>query len=515
MPRRRLSMRKIKEVLRLKWAQGLSNRQIAKSCSVSRSTVADYLTKAEKAGLLWPLKEDISDASIESMLFPNTAHQKLRAGQMPAMDYLHKELKRKGVTLQQLWYEYKTDNPEGYQYSQFCDLYKRWTLTLNVSLRQIHKAGEKLFVNYAGHTIPIVNSETGKSTKAQIFLATLGSSGYTYVEASHSQNLPCWIKSHIHAFEFFGGVPAILVPDNLKSGVTHPSRYEPDINPTYQEMAEHYGITVIPARVRKPKDKAKVENAVLIVDRWILAALRNHTFFSLSELNIAIAEKLKEYNNRKFQKLDTTRQELFETIDKPALEPLPVNRYEYAEWAKSRVNLDYHIEVHDHFYSVPYTLVRELIDVRITSQTVEVLHKNHRVASHQRHYKIGGQTTRPEHMPKSHQKHLEWTPTRIINWAVEVGPNTGRLITRIMNSSTHIEQGYRSCLGIMRMEKQYTAERLEAACTRALFIKAYAYKSVKSILQNGLDQQPHPFGESIRTDNPVKHHNIRGKQYYE
>ena len=506
-------MRKIKEVLRLKWAHKLSNRKIAKSCFISRSTVADYLLRAKLAGFSWPLDPELDDAAIENRLFPVTDKSVPAESRMPDMGYLYRELKRKSVTMQLLWYEYKQANPDGYQYSQFCNLYRQWVKKLDLTLRQEHRAGEKLFIDYAGQTVSIVDPKTGEITEAQIFLAALGASNYTFVEASLSQDLPSWIKSHVHAFEFFGGVAEILVPDNLKTGVTNPCRYEPDINPTYQDLAEHYGTTVIPARSRRPKDKAKVESAVFVAERWILAALRNHTFFSLAELNRAIAEKLHDLNNRKFQKLNTTRRQLFETIDRPALKSLPSRPYEYAEWKKARVNIDYHIEIDRHYYSVPYQLAREQVDVRLTSSTVEVLFKNKRVASHQRDYRKGAFITLTEHMPKSHQRYLEWTPSRIIRWAEKNGPKTKRLITQILDSRTHPEQGYRSSLGIMRLGKAYSPERLEAACERALFINAYSYKSVQSILKKGLDQQPFLF-EQIENAKPLNHYNIRGKRYY-
>jgi transposase len=422
-------------------------------------------------------------------------------------------MKKKSVTLQLLWYEYKQANPDGCQYSQFCNLYRQWVKKLDITLRQEHRAGEKLFIDYAGQTVSIVDPKTGEITDAQIFVATLGASNYTFAEASLSQDLASWIKSHVHAFEFFGGVAQILVPDNLKSGVTHPCRYEPDINPTYQDLAEHYDTTVIPARVKKPKDKAKVESAVLVSERWILAALRNHSFFSLAELNKLIAQKLEQLNNRKFQKLDSTRSKLFETIDRPALNPLPSRAYEYAEWKRARVNIDYHIEIDRHYYSVPYQLAKEQVDVRFTATVVEVLFKNQRVASHQRSYIPGKSTTLKQHMPKSHQKYLEWTPSRIIKWAGENGPNTQKLVTHILNSKPHPEQGFRSCLGIMSLAKHYSPQRLENACGRALIIKSFSYKSVKSILKNGLDQQPLLFDLAENTP-PVTHGNIRGKHYY-
>jgi len=510
----RLSMRNTKEILRLKLYHKMSNRNVAKSCGTSHSVIADYMSRAEKAGLVWTQIETMDDAAIEAKLFPRHPKESPSGQRMPSMETLHLELKKKGVTLQLLWHEYKCTNQEGYQYSQFCDLYRHWLQKLDVSLRQRHRAGEKLFIDYAGQTVPVIDPATGEAAEAQIFLATLGASNYTYVEASPSQALPFWIRSHINAFEYFEGVSELLIPDNLKSGVTKACRYEPDLNPTYHELAIHYGTTIIPARVRKPKDKAKVENAVKIAESWILAALRNHTFFSLTELNQAIAEKLDDFNNRKFQKMDTTRRELFLSIDKPALKSLPQYRYEYADWAKVRVNMDYHIEVDNHHYSVPYQLVKELLDVRMTGTVVEVLHRNRRVVSHVRSYEKGGQTTLKEHMPKSHQKYLEWTPSRLLSWAEKNGANTSRLFDKIMKAKTHPEQAFRSCLGIMRLEKHYTAERVEAACTRAFFIKSYAYKSVESILKNGLDQLPPPFGEGKIKETPINHPNIRGKQYY-
>jgi len=506
-------MRKIKEVLRLKWAHEQSNRHIAKSCSISHSTVADYVLRAKLAGLSWPLDPDLDDAAIENLLFPATDKQATEKRQMPDLEYLYREMKKKSVTLQLLWYEYKQANPDGYQYSQFCNLYRQWVKKLDLTLKQEHRAGEKLFIDYAGQTVSIVDPKTGEITEAQIFVATLGASNYTFAEASLAQDLPSWIKSHIHAFEFFGAIPEILVPDNLKAGITNPCRYEPDINPTYQDLAEHYDTTVIPARSRKPRDKAKVESAVLVAERWILAALRNHTFFSLAELNTAIAAKLQDLNNRKFKKLDATRRELFETIDKPALKPLPSRPYEYAEWKKARVNIDYHIEIDRHYYSVPYQLVKEQVDVRITSSALEVLFKNKRVASHPRDYRQGSFTTLTEHMPKSHKRYLDWTPSRIIRWAEKNGPKTQKLVTRILDSRSHPEQGFRSCLGIMRLGKRYSSERLEAACERVLLINAYSYKSVESILKKGLDQQPFLF-DQIENDQPLNHHNIRGKHYY-
>ena len=513
MANRRLSMRKIKEVLRLKWEHHLSARQIAISCDIARSTVQDYLYRFQLAGLKWPLPEELDDTALEHLLYPPVSCVSSGKRPPPSMEDIHRDLKKKGVTLLLLWYEYRQAHPDGYQYSQFCYRYHQWADKLDVCLRQTYRAGEKLFVDYAGQTMPVTNPVTGDIRDAYLFVATLGASSYTYVEAGYARNLPSWISSHVRGLTFFGGVPEIIIPDNLKAGVTRPCRYEPDINPTYHDMARHYGTVVIPTRIAKPKDKAKVESAVGIVERWIVAALRNHTFFSLEELNKAIAEKLIEFNNRRFQKMDTTRRVLFETIDRPALKSLPLDPYEYAEWKKARVNIDYHIEIEGHYYSVPYQLVREQVDVRMTATTLEILFKNQRVASHQRNGHQGRHTTREEHMPKAHQKYLEWTPSRIIHWAGQNGPNTRNLVTCILERRRHPEQGFRSSLGIMRLAKRYSRERLEAACGRALVLNAYTYKSVESILKQGLDRQVLP--EPCADLKPVLHYNIRGKEYYQ
>jgi len=511
---RRLSMRKIKEVLRLKWITGHSERQIATSCNIARSTVQEYLKRAELSGLTWPIACELDDTALENLLYPQKPASSPYRAPMPPMDYLYRELRRKGVTLQLLWYEYKQQHPDGYQYSFFCELYRNWVKKLDPPLRQRHLAGERMFVDFAGQTVDIIDTATGEVSNAHIFIAVLGASNYTYAEATAGQDLPSWINAHIHAFEYFGGAPQIVVPDNLKAGVTNPCRYEPDINPTYQDLAEHYGTTVIPARPGKPRDKAKVESAVLVVERWILAPLRNHTFFSISQLNRTIAKKLDELNSRPLKKLKTTRQKLYESIDKPALNPLPPHRYEYADWKRARVNIDYHVEVDRHYYSVPYQLVREQVDVRLTSTTLEILFKNRRVASHKRSSVPGGFSTLTEHMPKSHQRYLDWTPSRIITWAGRTGPNTEQLVTRILENRPHPEQGFRSALGIMRLANLYGPERVEKASARALSIRAYSYKSTKSILKNGLDQQPLPF-DHLEEASLLTHHNIRGRGYYE
>jgi transposase len=506
----RLSMRKIKEILRLCWEKGLSARQAAGSCGVGRTTIREYLDRAEKAGLSWPLREDLDEASLENLLFPSTIPLDAQRRNMPPFDYMNKELKRRHMTLQRLWEEYKEDNPHGYQYSQFCLRYHAWAKTLDIALRQDYKAGERLFVDYAGDTIPI-HDAGGNTTPAYLFVATLGASNYSYVEAVLSRELPSWIRSHIHTFEFMGCIPEIVTPDNVRTGVSHPCRYEPDLNPTYQDMASHYGAAVIPARVRKPKDKAKVESSVLIVGRRIIAALRNHTFFSIGDLNKAIKEKLEDFNTRPLQKLKVSRRSLFETIDRPAMKPLPSVRYEYAEWEKHKVNIDYHVEVDRHYYSVPHQLRGQVVEARVTATTVEILFKGTRVASHPRSSSPGRHTTEGSHMPESHKRYLEWTPSRIVRWAEKLGTSTAELVKEIMERRPHPEQGFRSALGIMRLGRHYGTERLEAACERALLLKAYSYRSVESILKTKLDGKDLP---APRTSRSVTHENIRGTTYY-
>ena len=512
MPAERITMRKVKEVLRLKFECGLSNRKIAHSCSIARSTVSDYISRATGVGLSWPLPEDIDDSRLEQILFSQTP--RVPKDQRPPLDFslIHQELKRKGVTLMLVWQEYKAENPQGYQYSQFCHLYRQWCGKLDPVMRQEHRAGEKLFVDYSGMTVPITDPGTGQTHAAEIFIACMGASNYTYAEATLSQSLPDWIDSHIRALEFLGGVPELIVPDNLKSGVSKPCRYEPDLNPTYLDMANHYETAVIPARVRSPKDKAKVEVGVQIVERWILAKLRNRTFFTITELNRAIAGLLTNLNNRPFQKLPGTRKSLFESLDKPALRPLPVYRYQFADWKKARVNIDYHVEVDRHYYSVPYELIKKSLDIRSTVNTIECFYKGKCVATHPRSDRPGHHTTLPEHMPKSHQKYAEWTPERLINWAGKIGPHTAELIETVLRSRMHPQQGFRSCLGILRLGKSYGDERLEKACQRANKIGGRSYKSVESILKNGLDRKPLP--DENPPDAPIDHPNIRGAHYY-
>jgi transposase len=512
MPAKRLSMRKIKEILRLKWECGLSNREISRSCSLGRTAVARYVHRARQAGLSWPLPEDMDEARLEHMLFPSVSDQARDSRSIPDWAYVHQELRRKGVTLFLLWQEYKETSSEGYQYSWFCREYRRWAGTLDLVMRQEHRAGEEMFVDYAGQTVAVVDRTTGEVRDAQVFVAVLGASSYTFAEAIWTQSLPDWIGSHVRAFRFFGGVPEIVVPDNLKSGVRRACRYEPDLNPTYQEMADHYGCAVIPARVARPRDKAKVEAGVQVVERWILARLRNRTFFSLVDLNKEIGRLLEQLNRRPFKKLPGSREKLFADLDRPALKPLPLEPYVYAEWKKARVHIDYHLEVDGHYYSVPFQLVKRQLDVRCTATTVEVFNRGKRVASHRRSFDRGRHTTVVDHMPKAHRRYAGWTPERLIRWATSTGEATARVVDAILSSRPHPQQGFRSCLGIMRLGKEYGADRLEAACLRALFIGGMSFKSIQAILKAGLDRRPLP--EEAPEVPVISHDNIRGPRYY-
>jgi transposase len=506
-------MRKIRDVLRLSLGEGWSRRQVGAAVGLPYTTIAHYLVRARAAGVGWPLPEGMDDAELERCLFPVAPGARV-ARPLPDFGAVHAELRRKGVTLELLWVEYRERHRGGgYGYSQFCNLYRHWARRVDVVMRQEHRAGEKLFVDFPGQTVPVVDPATGEVTQAQIFVAVLGASNYTYAEALPSQALPHWIAAHVHAFAYFGGCPAILVPDGLRSAVTRAHRYEPDLNRTYAEMAAHYGAAVIPARSAKPRDKAKVEVGVQVVERWILARLRKRTFFSLAELNAAIRGLLEELNRRPFKKLPGCRRSLFEALDRPALKPLPARPYEYATWKVATVNIDYHVEAERHWYSVPYQLVGQKVDLRLSATVVEAFFRGRRVASHLRSFRPYAFTTDPAHMPASHRAHREWTPGRILRWARSSGPQTAELVEGVLSSRPHPEQGFRSCLGILRLGKHYGGERLEAACGRALAMGAFSYRSVESILRTGLDRQP--LLALVPPPVPLRpHENLRGPGYY-
>ncbi len=513
MAQRTLSMRKTREILRLKYELGLSNRQIAASLHLSHTCVANYLQQAREAGLSWPLAEDISEDRLRDLLFASETPPSEAQRRLPPMQELHQQLRRKGVTLQLLWEEYRRDHPDGYAYTQFCEYYKRFRSQLEPSLRQEYKAGERMFVDWAGLTIPWIDAASTQPRPAYLFVAVLGASNYTFVEAFENTQLPAWIEAHVDAWEFFGGVARLTIPDNPKTAVLHACRYEPELNATYQELAAHYGTVILPARARKPKDKSKVEAGVGHAERRIIAALRDRRFFSVGELNRAIRPELEALNARPFQKMDGSRAAWFAQFDKPALLPLPAQRYELALWRKAKVNIDYHVQVDWHNYSVPYRLTHQPVEVRLSARTVEIFHRGQRVALHPRSHQSGGFTTDPTHRPKSHQRHLEWTPTRLIHWAQnQVGPQCAAAVTYILEHKPHPEQGYRSCLGLMRLGRSYGVARLEQACQRALLLDVCSYRSIQSILEAKLENEPLPSGPLATT--PLTHKNLRGGDYY-
>ena len=510
----RLSMRKTREILRQKWAMGRTHRDVAASLGVSAGAVGEVVGRARRAGLCTVTElEALTDEVLDKLLY-GTRDALTTQRSPPDCAYLHTERRRAGVTLQLLHQEYLDQHPDGYQYTQFCEFYRRWTSSRGLSMRQVHHAGEKLFVDYSGKRPHYF--EGGERIECELFVAVLGASNFTFAEATRTQRSPDFIGSHVRALEFIGGVPRAIVPDQLKSGVTTACRYEPGIQRTYEQMALHYGTTVLPARPASPRDKAKVEVAVQIAQRWILARLRNETFFSLQALNQRIAELLDDLNERVMRIYGTSRRALFERLDQPALLPLPTESFVYADWKHCRVNIDYHVEVDHHYYSVPHALVHQQLEACFSALTVELLHKGQRVASHPRSYERGRHTTTPEHMPKAHQKHLEWSPSRIVNWAHTIGPHTADLVTAILQERKHPEQGYRSCLGILRLGKQYGEPRLEAACARALAVSARSYRHVESILKTGLDKLPlpQPSPEPCPPAPIPPHDNVRGPKYY-
>ncbi len=510
MPAERLPMRKIRDVLRLQ-DSGFSERRIATSLNIGSTSAGEYIRRARRAGLAWPLPRDLTDEALERLLFPASPDVPPDQRPRPDWTWVYREKRKPNVTLSLLWEEYRAAHPDGYSLSHFCDLYRDWEGRLAPTMRQAHVAGEKMFVDYAGATLEVIDGATGEIRQAQIFVAVLGASSYTYAQATWSQTLPDWIGAHGRAFAFFGGVPAQVISDNLKSGVTKACFYDPQVNRTYAEMAAHYGTAVIPARPRKPRDKAKVEVGVQVVERWILAKLRNRRFFSLAEANAAIRQLLDELNARVTRHLGASRRHLFEQLDRPALLDLPVEPYTYAEWKECRAGLDYHVEVDKHYYSVPHALLRQKFWARMTDRTVEIFHSGKRVACHLRGSPNRRHTTVTEHMPSAHRRLAAWTPQRIRHYAASIGPNAEALVDIIMRSRPHPEQGFRSSIGIIRLAKTHGSERLEAACERAIDIGARSYSSVASILRNNLDRRK----PKRAADGPaIDHANIRGPKYF-
>ena len=515
MAQERLAPHMIMEVLHLRLGKGLPLRVAASAGGVSVGAASGYCRRALAQGLGWPLPEGMDEAALLRALFPPVAVSPRVSREALDCEGIHRELQRKGVTLQLLWQEYQERVPGGYKYSQFCELYRRWRGRQKVSMRQVHRAGEKMFVDYAGPTVRYFDRDAGKICEGQLFVAVLGASNYTYAEVTASQRQDDWIGSHVRAYEFFGGVPDLTVPDNLKGAVTHPCRYEPELNRTYQALGRHYGTVMLPARPSKPQDKAKVEVGVQVAERWILAVLRNRKFFSLAEINQAVRELLAKLNRRPMRThAGRSREELFLEVDKPVMKPLPAAPYEHAEFRRATVNIDYHVVVEGNLYSVPYSLVRQPVDVRLTARTVEIISKYQRVAAHARLPPGTGRvSTIAEHRPKSHQAHAEWTPSRMIEWAGSIGEACRGVVKRILEDRPHPESGYRACLGIIRLAKGYGTARMEAACRRALACSTCSYQSINSILKHGLDMHPLPNPAAMIP--PPPNATVRGACYYQ
>lgn len=505
-----LNMKRVKEILRLRYELNMSQNAISRSCRVSRATVQDYLRRAEAVGLTREEALELSEEALEERLAKRRGRSKSKA----ELDYqyLQRELAKQNVTLALLWQEYIEKEPDGYCYAGFCNAYREWKKSTRVSMRQTHKAGDKLFVDFAGQTVPIFELISGNVRfYAEIFVAVLGASNYSYAEAVPSQGLKHWLGAHVLAFSFFGGVSSAVVPDNLKSGVKDPLYYDPELNPGYRELAEYYSVAILPARRRKPKDKAKVEVGVQVVQRWILAALRNRKFFSIEQLNEAISLLLEKLNSRIMKSYGCSRKELFESVEKEALKPLPRTTYHFFERKFAGVNIDYHVEVEKHFYSVPHQLVHEEVEVRILEKTIEIFYKGKRITLHSRSNKKFAHTTKKEHMPPSHQAMLEWTPQRFVDWAAKVGPETKTQVDALLNSRAYPEQGYRACLGLLRLSGKVGSERMEAACKRANQLKIVSMRRIKSMLDSGMDRLPLV---EVKTVPAVHHANIRGGGYY-
>ena len=501
-------MRKLKEAARLLLEFNLGVRPIARACKISTSTAHVYVDKLKELDVPYGEIAAMGDDELEGLLFPG--EEKKEAKPLPDFDYLSKEMTKKGVSLLLLHEEYKKDNPDGYGRTRFYELYNGWAKKADPVMRLAHKAGEKMFIDFSGDKAHYQDPVTGKTIEAELFVAVLGASSYLFARAVADQTVENFVGCTIRAFEFYGGCTEYLVPDNLKSAVTHPSYYEPDVNRTFAAMAEHYHVAVLPARIKKARDKAKVESGVLQAQRRILASIRNRTFFSLAELNAAIAEEVKKLNERPMTGIGKSRHDRFMEIDKPVLRPLPAERYRITAWKKATVHIDYHVDVERTYYSVSYTLIGQKVDVSYTSSMVEIYHRGKRVASHMRVDKLGAFVTDRLHMPHDHRRFLEWTPERIKSWGAKIGPHTKLLMEAIMEHREHPEHGYRSCLGLVRLAKLYPSERVEQACRRALDLQAYNYRSVKSLLERNLENA---HSETKQRIIPL-HSNVRGKNYY-
>lgn len=505
-----LPMMKFREIIRLH-ELGRNQTEIARSCGVARSTVQDYTRRADAKGVSYAALEKMSDSDAQTLLGKST-RAPIEAKEI-AFSPIHKELSQKGVTLALLWQEGLDRGDWTLSYGQFCRRYNQWKGTQNLSMRQIHKPGDKLFVDYAGLTVPVSETATGRVIDAQIFVATLGASNYTYAEATPSQAIAHWIGSHQRALTFFGGAPAAIVPDNLKSGVNEPCRYEPGITRSYQDFAEHYGVAIIPARVRKPKDKSKVEKAVQTVERQVLAPMRHQQFTSFTALNEAIQTRLTALNDRTMHGYGMSRRTLFERTDQPELKPLPTYPFVLATWKTAKVNLDYHIEVAKHYYSVPYWFVRREVAIKVSEQLVEVFFEHRRIAAHPRSNAGYRHTTLPDHMPPEHWAYKQQSKERFLAWAEQIGPHTHQQVKAIFGQRVHDEQAFRSIKGVQRLSTHYGPLRLEFACRRANAFGMTGLRRLKAILKSHLDEVP--IAPDLSETAVVNHDNLRGQTYYD
>ena len=511
MPTKRLAMRQIHRLMGLHFGAGLGARAIGRELGISHSTVREYLARIAAANITWPLPPDLTETALEQQLFANSGVQAgARHRVEPDWTAVARELKRAGVTLQILWEEYSSAQPGSYSYSRYCQLFREFERRLTPSMRQNHVAGDKAFVDYSGKKVPIFDPHSGEVRYAEIFVGVLGASNLTYAEASWTQALPDWIGAHVRMFKFWDAVPRLLVPDNLKSGVHKASFYDPEVNRSYGAMAEHYHVGILPARPYRPKDKAKVEVGVRIAQYYILGRLRHRKFFSLAECNAAIAGILPQLNGRIMRHIGMSRQQLFDMVERPAMQKLPELDYEYAEWKVARVGIDYHVQAADFFYSVHHSLLRQQVDTRLTERTVEIFHRGQRVAAHVRRYHGPRYATLPEHMPSAHRRYAEWNPERFQRQASTFGPNTEALVLSIMHKRAHPEQGFRTCLGVLKLFDKLDAQRVEAIAAYALEIGALNYPSIASIVEHRIE------GKSVRDTGgtPILHVNIRGPRYY-
>lgn len=511
--RRMLTMRHLRRIMRLNH-EGASARGIARSVGLARSTVQDALKRAVAAKLSWPLPDDLTDEVLEARLFARVGGgvgSGVRKRPEPDWGELVRELRRPAVTMVILWDEYRKIWPDGYGYSRFCELLRAFQQRLSPVMRQHHVAGDKVFVDYSGKRLEITDPLTGEVRMAEIFVAVLGASNYTFAEATWSQTLPDWIGSHVRLFRHIGGVTRLIVPDNLKSGVNKASFYDPEINRSYGRMTAHYDIGVVPARPKKPRDKASVEAGVRFAQGYIIGRLRNQTFFSLDEANASIAEMMTWMNTRPMRKLGVSRADLLESLERPALRALPTAEYEYAEWRLARVGVDYHVEIESFYYSVPHGLIREQVDARITQRTIELFHRGKRIAAHQRRYGSAPRHgTDADHMPLAHRQYAEWSPERFRRWGADIGSDTEGLMIAILSRRPHPEQGFRTCLGVLRLYKALDRSRAESVSAYALAVGALNSRSVASIIDHNLDLAA-PVEEGASVDG---HTNVRGPLYF-